>query len=398
MKKMILLLLSLTLLVSAVSGLAEETAAETVTSPTPLSSAEVRMAVDSFHKLALGLEPLGAEHSTDEGDPDSWTIEYDFGFVHTADETLTESSTVYGITVLTGEHEVMRGVSVGTSLSDLLSAFKCDNTGLAGDRFGALLSLDGSQEAGFSAATLSRDGQRNNYIMWQVTESKDGLFLDNGMICYLDGGMVSGVELYVAGDISPEEMAANWSLMTELGDKDDYVAVEMNYRDGTVLEPFVTDDLVFSGIDFLNDVSESLPGLLDEVMIDNGDGTFLHRVDGIGYTAILLADEEMRDLSLLQFTILSDDIEGPRGLCLGDSLIDDRARFRYEDTEFDYDHMTQLLYGDGVTAPYGFASYGTDGSAELRYLLCTEDDREILLLLTYSTDDKLLTRITVKVL
>lgn len=398
MKKLILLLLALTLLVFAVSGFAEATVAETVASPTPLTSAEVRDAVDSFHKLALGLEPLGTERSADEDGPDVWTIEYDFGFIHTGDEKLTENSTIYGITVLTGEHEIVRGLSVGTSQSDLLSAFKCDNTGLAGDRFGALLSLDGNPEAGFTAATLSRDGQRNNYIMWQVTEAKDGLFLNDGMICYLDGGMISGVDLYISGDTTPEEVADVWSLMTELSEKDDYVAVDMNYTDGAMLEPFSTADLVFSGIDFLNDVSESLPDLLDEVMIDNGDGTFLHRVDGIGYTAILHADEEMRDLSLLQITILSDDIEGPRGVRLGDSLIDDRVRFRYEDTEFDYDHMTQLLYGDGVTAPYGIAIYGTDGSAELRYLLCTEDDREILLLLTYSTDEKLLTGITVKVL
>lgn len=394
MKKLILLMLTLALLSSVCYALAET--ADTV--PAPLTSAEVREAVDFFHTLALGLEPISAECSEDEDGARSWTLEYDFGYIHTADEKLTEDSVIYDVSVLASEYETIRGTYVGAYLTETLQSFKCDNAGFAGDRYGALLSLDGTPDAGFSASMLSRDGQDIIYVMWQVTEPNKDKFLNDGMICYIDGGFISGVELYISDDSSPEDVSAAWQMMAELDGMDDYVAVETNYSDGTVLEPFCEEDLVFSGIDFLNDVSESLPDLLDEVMIDNGDGTFLHRVDGVGYTAILLADENKCDLSMLQFTILSDDIEGPRGLRLGDDLVGDRVRFHYEDTDFDYENMTQILYGDGVTAPCGVSVYGTDGSAELRYLLCTEDDREILLLLTYSCDEKLLTGITVKVL
>ena len=394
MKKLILILLTLALLFSACFALAEET----VQAPAPLTSAEVRAAVDSFRTLALGLEPENAECSKDEDGTQSWTLEYDFGYIHTADEKLTEDSVIYDVSVLAGEYETIRGARVGASLTETLAAFKNDNAGFSGDRYGALLALDGSPDAGFSASMLSRDGQDIIYVMWQVTEPAGDQFLNDGMICYIDGGFVSGIELFVSDDSSPEDVASAWQMMADMDDLDDYVAVETNYSDGSVLEPFCEEDLVFSGIDFLNDVSESLPGLLDEVLIDNGDGTFLHRVDGVGYTAILLADENKCDRSLLQFTILSDDLEGPRGVRLGDNLVGDQVRFRYEETEFDYENMTQLLYGDGVTAPCGVAVYGTDGSAELRYLLCTADDREILLLLTYSTDEKLLTGITLKVL
>ena len=378
MKKLVLLLLSLTLLFTVCPGLGEET----TSAPTSLTSAEVREAVESLRALALGQEPLSAECSLDEGGIASWMLEYDFGYIHTADEKLTEDSIIYDVTILEGEYEAIRGARVGASLSEILSGFRSDNAGFAGDRYGALLSLEGKPDTGFSACMLSRDGQNVIYVMWQVIEPKGDAYLNDGMICYIDEGFISGVELFISDDSCAEDVSAVWAMMADLDDMDDYVAVEMNYNDGTTLEPFCEEDLVFSGIDFLNDVSESLPDLLDEVLIDNEDGSFLHRVDGVGYNAILLADENMRDISLIQFTILSDDIEGPRGVRLGDNLVGDRVRFRYEETEFDYENMTQILYGDGVTAPSGIAVYDADGSAELRYLLCTEDDREILLLLT----------------
>ena len=83
----------------------------------------------------------------------------------------------------------------------------------------------------------------------------------------------------------------------------------------------------------------------------------------------------------MPYTILSDDLEGPRGVRLGDALYEDLNRFRHGENETD--GATELLYGTAGTAPYGFADYAGENGMCLTYATLLSDGRTITLILQY---------------
>jgi len=86
---------------------------------------------------------------------------------------------------------------------------------------------------------------------------------------------------------------------------------------------------------------------------------------------------------MTMFTILGDNFEGPRSVRIGDDIVNDTCRFRYEELEFDYTEMIQPLYGTTEDAAYGLTDYDTDGSATVRYALRTETGDTVMLILYY---------------
>ena len=372
---------------------------ETSTEPAPISAELIRNAISSFRRTALDSELIASEASEDTENGESWILEYSFGTIHADTAFLTEDSRIFDITVMTDEWEVLPGIAVNGFAADVLGGFRNDNAGLAGDYYGALIYLDGDPVKGFSGALLSRDGQRNTHIIYQTVTPAGNMFANDGIIFFLDGNVITGIELFSdSGSLSSEDAGGIYSLLCNYAGMDDYTAVTTDYSSGTSLDPFSAEDLIFSGIDFLNADSSVLPNRLEEMYIDNGDGTYLHRVDGEGYYAVFAADQDGRDLCIDTLTITGDNLEGPRCVRVGDGMTEDLARFRYEDTEFDYDNMIQMLYGTRDTAPYGIAEYHSDGTAELKYTVPAEDSMTVMLRLEYSSDGMTLTAITVKIL
>lgn len=394
MKKLLSVLLIAVMTFTLTISLGEEAPATE-----PLSAEAVRNAIGAYRETALKSECLASDPSGDTENDESWVLTYGFGSMNASTEKLTEETVIYDITVMEQDQEVLPGMKIGMLEESLLSNFRNDNVGLAGDYYGSLIYLDGDPEKGFNAAFLSREGQRNAYVLYQTVMPNGEMFDNVCALCFIDGGVVNAIELFAADKaLSPEDAVGAYSILAGYSDKDDYIAVTTNLNSGLELDPFSADDLVFSGIDFLNATSAKLPNLLDESYIDNGDGTYLHKIVGEGYSAIFAADQDGNDLCVDTITIVGDNMEGPRSVRVGDSLIDDQTRFRYEDTEYDYENMTQLLYGTRGTAPYGLAEYHTDGTAELTYTTVAEDNMTVMLRLEYSSDGMTLTAITVKIL
>ena len=394
MKKLLSVLLITVMTFTLAISLGEEAPAAE-----PLSAEAIRNAIGAYRETAMKSECLASDPSEDTENDESWVLTYGFGSMSASTEKLTEKSVIYDITVMEQDQEVLPGMKIGMLEKSLLSSFRNDNAGLAGDYYGALVYLDGDPENGFNAAFLSREGQRNTYILYQTVTPNGDMFDNVCALCFIDGGVVNAIELFAADKaLSPEDAAGAYSILAEYSDKDEYIAVTTDLNNGTKLEPFSVEDLFFSGIDFLMTTSAELPNRLDESYIDNGDGTYLHKIIGEGYSAIFAADQDGKDLCVDTITIVGDNMEGPRSVRIGDSLIDDQTRFRYEDTEYDYENMTQLLYGTRGTAPYGIAEYHTDGSAELTYTIGVEDGMTVMLRLEYSSDGMTLTAITVKIL
>ena len=161
--------------------------------------------------------------------------------------------------------------------------------------------------------------------------------------------------------------------------------------DGTELEPFHEGDLDFSALSYRT----AQPGIfgdnVEDMLMDNEDGTWLRRIDGDGFEAVFVTDAAGEDARLISYSILSPDLEGPRCVRLGDLFHEDYTRFRSGEGQLDEDGKTEMLYGTAGEPPYGLAEYGDGSDMSLRYVTQTLSGRKVELLLRYQ--DTVLTEI-----
>ena len=80
-------------------------------------------------------------------------------------------------------------------------------------------------------------------------------------------------------------------------------------------------------------------------------------------------------------SIVSDGMEGPRCVRVGDTFSSVLIRFRYNEGE--YENNSEVLYGDPTGDMYGMAEYGDDASATLRYAFRTQEGRQAVLYMTF---------------
>ena len=200
----------------------------------------------------------------------------------------------------------------------------------------------------------------------------------------MQNGLVNSIRvegLNIARDLmDAASMQEMYDELISLADKKDYSAVKSSLI-GEALTPFDENDLVFDGFSYTALQPDTLPGSPETELLDNEDGTWLLRCDGDGYEAVFLCDANGENASIMSFSILDEEMEGPRCVRIGDQFNEDFNRFRNGENEMAED-MTELLYGTEGTAPYGIASYDPS-EMNLRYVTETADGLQVELLLKY---------------
>lgn len=150
---------------------------------------------------------------------------------------------------------------------------------------------------------------------------------------------------------------------------------------GLELTAFGGEDLLFSGFCYPELQPDSLPGIPEKVLIDNGDGTWLLCCIEESWEAVFTCDEQGENAKILSFTLLDDTLEGPRGVRIGDQFYEDFQKFRSGEHEMTED-MTEVLYGTEDTVPRGLANY-YPGCMTLQYVTETEAGMQVELVLQY---------------
>ena len=355
--------------------------AETV----PVTETEIASLVERIQDLASQSEVLNDPTADDAVSEDGTAYQYDFGVLYRDGE----DDRVSAILVMDAEIEGPRGVRIDWSVNQVMDAFPCDNPELRGSREEAVLYLEGSAEDGFRYGLVERDGQRIRVMEYGAVdpakESRAALTLQisgDGV----DAIFVSGLN----GTFSREDAADLYRELEEKKSVNWYSRVPQSLN-GAELEIFGEADLDFSELSYLTAVPEMFGDNVEDVLIDNDDGTWLRRVDGDGFEAVFSCDSEGRNAFPLSYTILSPDLEGPRAVRLGDLFHEDFNRFRNGEGEVDESGMTEVLYGTPGTAPYGLAEYGNGAEMTLRYVTPTLGGPDVELRLRY--EDTVLTEI-----
>lgn len=380
MTKKILCLLATLCLALPVFSSAEDAA------PAPVTAEELDAFLAAVREQVLPQQTVNDPADENAQREDGTFFQYETVAVYAEGSTLTAGTPVNALVFSDSEGAVFRDIGIDTQWTDLAAAFPLDNKDLAGTREEALLYLR-ETDGGFLFGRILRDGQR-------ITAAEYGEMLPAGeqyrcvsVTFTLHSGLVTAVRVdglnpntgLVDSARAKEELEA----LRALSEADEYRAVKSS-RNGTELTAFSAEDLVFSGFSYTELRPDQLPGSPESDLIDNEDGSWLLRCDGDGYAAVFRCDEKGENAEILSFSILDDDMEGPRAVRLGDLFSEDFSRFRNGENEMAED-MTELLYGEAESASWGTASYDPYDTS-LRYVAETPSGMRVELVLKYENN------------
>ena len=369
-----LLLAVIMLMCAAVSASAEEAGL--------LTADELVSFAREVRAKAVSSELLNDPSSDDALSEDGRAFVYPFATLYAGGTEMTENTQVNVIVFTDDTLATPRGITLDSTTADLLSAYGGSNPDMDGDREGALLYLEGDPETGYKYGKVLRDGQRISYIEYGEARNEGGNYSRASIIFTIQTDLVASVRVETPSE--PEGAAAALSLyqeLEELGAKSGYTRVPTS-RDGLALEPFSEADLTFGGISYLTVSPDDFGGQPEDVLWDDGDGSYLRIIEDGGYVAVFSCDSKGENAVMTSYTINSDALEGPRGVRIGDLFHEDFTRFRSENN--DSDGLTEVLYGTEGGDSWGMASYADDdGGMTLRYVTTVTGGKKVELYLHY---------------
>lgn len=382
MKKCVALFLALMMVLSLTTAVAESDA-------DALDYDELMDWAEGFKARALAAgaplnDPTEAAAYTEDG----YAFVYDFATLYMDRPEMTADSVLQAVVVYSPEEQGPRGTGVDQLSSEVLNAFYNENDDLQGDSSFAALYVSDTMPAGALWGWVQRDGQRIETIQYavheQLSSGGDG-YTDCGLVYTLSDNLVAAIRAYGLNEtISADEVRSNLDAVQEVSEKTEYAQVPTSIN-GSELEMFDRDDLIFSGLDFLSLTPEEAEARLGAAQEDDwmeDEGAYLRSMEFASCTMTFSYDAQKQNPTLEMLSIDMDGLEGPRCVRIGDTLSSVISRFC--NGEGDYDGVSrEVLYGDGENAPYGLAEYGDDATAGLWYAAKLEDGRTVVLSMSF---------------
>lgn len=355
MKKLIVLLLCLTLLApAALAADVEESA--------PLSYEELQLYLATLPAIALQ-SPVSCQM----GDDGRVTANTDCGRLTIREEALTADSVVTEA-VLSVHQEDPRGLYMGDTLNMVLDTYPNDNPDLDGTYDDAALYITGEKPE-VVYGYLLRDGQRITQITHVIYHwLGSGNVIRCGVEYRLEQGTLIGIRVFGMQDEIDEATALREiDECATMQENNEYRAYPQSEA-GSGLAPFEREDLYFSGLDLLGMTYEDAIAVLGDSPVDDwmedstGDYLRLRQWDEISLLFDYSAQKQFKGLNTVIIT--GESIEGPRGVRVGDAM--ETVLYRFLHDQGGTDETGILLYGDGQNPPYGVCAYSEE-TATLTY-------------------------------
>lgn len=319
--------------------------------------------------------PVGEESRTEDG----YAFLYSFATLYYDKPVLDEKSVLQGFSITKEAYDTPRMLRVGAPAEMLVNAYGWQNPMLLGDgSFAAFYVLNQLPEGAYWA-WARRDGGQISAVQCAVhAKAGEGLYTDAGIEYQVEDGLISGIRVYgLSKTVTRPEVQGNLSAVYAVqaaisGDEPgmNFSTNVQGVTQKSEAAEFGTADLQFARIDFLTlteaGAEAAFGKQLSEEWVQDDTGEWLHTThrDGIALTHMLDKDKQNSRLETLSIT--KAGMEGPREITIGESLQSVLGRFRCEGTGTVFGDQA-LLYGDGVTPPYGTLSDGGD-SITLRYV------------------------------
>ena len=341
-----------------------------------------------YKTRAMAAQPLNDPTEPGALSEDGYAFVYDFATLYMDRPEMTEDSVLKNLVVTDAMEEGPRGTRVDMLSGEILASFYNENNLLEGNRGFAALYLGDSMPSSASWAWLQRDGQRVMAIQYAVHEQLaaggDG-YTDAGLVYTIQDNLVAAIRAYGLDSVIDEaDVQDNLAAVRDVFEDTSYAQVPVSYV-GTDLEPFGESDLTFSGIDFLTLTPEAaqaaLGDCLEDMWMEDDTGEFIRTMEFAGCEMTFIYDSKKENPRAEMLSMVSDGMEGPRCVRVGDTFSSVLIRFRYNEGE--YENNSEVLYGDPTGDMYGMAEYGDDASATLRYAFRTQEGRQAVLYMTF---------------
>lgn len=278
-------------------------------------------------------------------------------------------------------------------VNSLLAKYPNDNKMLVGDRDLALLYQEDRLPESAYWAYVSRDGQRISSVEYYINELLPNERYSNIKLSYsIIDGRIDSIGVYGLEDlISKEEVQKNLEAAAQMRELKGYFQYKTS-TDGSKLDMFEREDLLFSDLDFLSLSPEMLvekfgnPDSKEKIEDEDGKYYMSLRWSGIEANFLYNAKDELLYASKL---LINDDIlEGPRGSRIGDGYPLVYSRFRSGLGQLDENYQ-EILYGNKEAAPYGIVNYLQDAKANMQMAIdiqSQENTQTIVLELNFDHD------------
>lgn len=381
MLKRTLCLLFVLALLPVFPTLAEESNADILTLE------ELRQWVNDYKIRAMATQPLNDPTAEESLTEDGYQFIYGFATLYMDTPEMTADSEVRALVITSDEEEGLRGVQVNAPATEVLAAYYTENVDLVGNSEQALLYAVDLMPEGAYVGTVHRNGQRIEVLDYSVYEQPatggDG-YTDAGVLYTMANGNVSTIRAYGLNVlIQTEEVVAEVENARKLSGEATYSQVLISL-DGSELEVFNSEDMIFSGINFPTLTPEEAVTAfgepLEDVWLDD-DGGFMRTMQFASCEATFQYDSAKQNGRVKNLTIDTDLMEGPRSVRVGDIVASVRNRFRSGEGEDN--GSSEVLYGSEESGEFGTADYGMDASAVLRYGALSEDGVPVLLYLNF---------------
>ncbi|MBQ4074183.1 MAG: hypothetical protein IJD39_03140 [Clostridia bacterium] len=304
------------------------------------------------------------------------------GLLRIADETLDKNTAVLGA-VLDPTAACPRGLMIGDSLSKLLSTYPNHNPDLAGNYNDAALYISGSKPEAVLGWVL-RDGQRVTQVTHCIYHWVADGVISCGVSYQIDNDMIVNIAVFGMDQRIDETQALQEIADTaEIQEATHYFAYPKS-EDGSLLAPFVREDLSFGGLDFLDLTPEMATAVLGSSPVDewkqDSSGEYLRIRQWDGVSIYFNYDSSKQFKQVNSMLINGDTLEGPRGVRVGDSM--ESVMYRFSHGQGGTVDNGIALYGDGVNAPFGILAYG-ETTATINYALSPDGEALVHWQLTF---------------
>lgn len=379
LKRLICLMLALMLCPLSALGAEPEAAA--------LSWSELHAWADGLVEIARQTEPLNDPTAPEALTEDGYAFVYDFATLYMDRPDLSEESVLRNVVVFSPATKGPRDTGVDMLWTDVLAAYYTENPTLDGDRGFAALYAVSQMPQGAVWAWMQRDGQRVMTIQYAVHEQlpygSDG-YSDCGLVYTMQDNVVSAIRAYgLDAVVQQEDVQRNMTAVSGIADTTGYTQVPVSFV-GTDLAAFGPADAVFGGVDFIGLTPKGAESALgkaqEDVWMEDDTGEYIRIMSFEGCEVTFLYDAQRENPRVNMVSLVSDSVEGPRCVRLGDTFSSVLCRFRYGEGEME--GLTEMLYGTREGS-YGLAEYGSDASATLRYV-SREGDVPVTLYMTFT--------------
>ena len=380
LKRLLCLLFVLTLL-PILPAMAEESSADILTLE------DLRLWVDGYKTRAMAAQPHNDPTAPESFSDDGYAFMYDFATLYMDRPEMSEDSQVQAMVIYDSEEADLRGIHVDDAAETVLAAYYTENPNLVGNSEQALLYAVNLMPDGAYIGILHRNGQRIQVIDYSVYEQLptggDG-YSDAGILYTLTDNNVTAIRAYglnVRVDI--EDVAIELEHAHALAAEMSYSQVPTNLA-GTDLERFDSEDMLFAGIDFpsltAEDAIAAFGAPMDDVWFSDDDG-YIRSMQFASCSVVFLYDGMRQNGRVMNMTIDTDLLEGPRSVRVGDTIASVLNRFRHGEGQ--YEDGVEVLYGNEESGEFGTAEYGMDASAILRYGALADDGSKVVLYLNF---------------